>query len=87
MNQDNGFKIFCPRCGNEMNSESRYCMKCGYLNTNNAANQNMKQYIPESESGSYQIGSGQLINQNNDNERIVNSISSNTGNTKLCFLD
>ena len=57
MNQDNGFKIFCPRCGNEMNSESRYCMKCGYLNTNNAAN------------------------QNNDNERIVNSITSNTGNT------
>ena len=86
MNQDNGFKIFCPRCGNEMNSESRYCMKCGYLNTNNAANQNMKQYIPENESGSYQVGSGQLINQNNDNERIVNSISSNTGNTKLCFL-
>ena len=84
MNQDNGFKTFCPRCGSEMNSNSRYCMKCGYLNPNDPANQNMQKFIPETKVNSYQIGSGQNLVQNND--QITNSIASNTGNKKLCFL-
>ena len=53
MNQD--YKIYCPKCGNEMNSNSRYCMKCGFLNANNEANQNMQAYIPTVQNTSYQI--------------------------------
>lgn len=84
MNQDSGYKILCPRCGSEMNSNSRYCMKCGYLNTSNEANQNMKQYVPKEEVNSYQIGQGQVIDQNN--QRILNSVGFNTGNRRVCFL-
>ena len=84
MNQD---KVFCPRCGNEMNSNSRYCMKCGYLNPNDPANQNMQQYMPQQQVSSYQIGGGQTIIQNTQsNEEITTSIASNTGNKKVCFL-
>ena len=82
MNQDN--KIYCPRCGSEMNSNSRYCMKCGFLNAENEANQNMKEYIPKVENNNYQIGSGQIINQ--DNKGVTTAIASNTGNSILCFI-
>lgn len=84
MNQDNAFKVFCPRCGSEMNSNSRYCMKCGYLNPNDPANQNMQQYIPQQQVSSYQIGSGQTITHNS--EEVTTAIASNTGNKKNCFL-
>ena len=29
---DNSYTIFCSRCGAEMKSSARYCMKCGNLN-------------------------------------------------------
>ena len=35
---DDGYTVFCARCGAEMNSNSRYCMKCGYLNPDHEAN-------------------------------------------------
>jgi len=82
MNQD--YKIYCPKCGSEMNSNSRYCMKCGFLNANNEANQNMQAYIPTVQNTSYQIGSGQVINQNPN--QITTAIASNTGNATLCFI-
>ena len=40
--KDKGYIIYCSRCGAEMNSNSRYCMKCGNLNYNHSANANMK---------------------------------------------
>lgn len=88
MNQDNGYQILCPRCGSPMNSNSRYCMKCGYLNPNNQANQNMQQYIPTTQVNSYQVGSGQNIVQNpiTNNSQVTTSIASNTGNKMVCFL-
>lgn len=76
--------MICPRCGSEMNSNSRYCMKCGYLNPNDPANQNIQQYIP-TQTTSYQVGAGVAVAQNNNNG-ITNSIASNTGNKKVCFL-
>lgn len=85
MNQENNFKTFCPRCGNEMNSNYRYCMKCGYLNPTNQANQGMNKFISKNENEIYQIGSGQTIIQNNNNQ-ITTSIATNTGNKLLCFL-
>lgn len=80
----NDNKVYCPRCGSEMNSNSRYCMKCGYLNPNDPQNQNMTQYIPDTNTNSYQIGSGQVINQ--DNKNVTMAIASNTGNTIFCFV-
>lgn len=83
MDQDNN-KIYCPKCGNEMNSNSRYCMKCGFLNANNEANQNIQSYIPKVETSSYQIGQGQVINQ--ESNQVTTAIASNTGNSIFCFL-
>ena len=42
MNDD---KILCPRCGEEMKRNSRYCMKCGYLNYDHPENAAMKSYM------------------------------------------
>lgn len=81
MNQDN--KVFCPRCGSEMNTNSRYCMKCGYLNPEDPANKGMNKFISNNSSGPYQVGSGKTIVQN---PTITTSLSGNTGNIKLCFI-
>ena len=80
-NEDTGYKIYCSRCGAEMNSNSRYCMKCGNLNTDHEANESMKPYIKDVEN-SYQVGSGNLMNTN----ELQTSIGNNTGNKKLCFI-
>lgn len=90
MNEDNGFTMSCPRCGAEMNSNSRYCMKCGYLNPNNEANKNMQQFIKEEKQETYQIGSGKFVINNtisnNVNSQVRTSIANNTGNKLVCFL-
>lgn len=44
-----GMIMICPRCGAEMSSEQRYCMKCGALNYDHPDNQQMKRYITDSE--------------------------------------
>lgn len=77
-------KVFCPRCGNEMNGNSRYCTKCGYLNPNDPANQSMKKYIEADNSNLYQVGSGQTIIK--EEGQITTSVASNTGNKKVCFI-
>ena len=41
--------MICPRCGAEMDSSKRYCMKCGALNYDHPDNQKMKQYISKEE--------------------------------------
>ena len=41
--------MVCPRCGAELNSKQRYCMKCGALNYEHPDNQKLKQYITEKE--------------------------------------
>ena len=84
MNEDNQLKIVCPRCGNQINSNSRCCLNCGWLNPNDPANQNMRQFVSEKEKNLYQVGSGKTIVQNNG--QFANSIASNTGSRKLCFL-
>ena len=87
MNEDKGYLIHCSRCGAEMNSNSRYCMKCGNLNYDHEANQNMKQYIKSGAVETYQVGSGQfVVNSTNNKDEVVTSIGSNTGNKTICFL-
>ena len=78
MENDN-HKIYCQKCGAEMNSNSRYCMNCGALNYDHEANKNMQQFIPKYKNNTYQIGSGQFMIQN-DNNQISQSIATNTGN-------
>ena len=77
-------KVFCPRCGKEMNSNSRYCTNCGYLNPNDPANQSIKKYISVDSKNSYQVGSGETIVK--EDNQITTSIASNTGNKKVCFI-
>ena len=42
MNDEQGSTIYCSRCGAEMKSTSRYCMKCGNLNYDHEDN---KDYV------------------------------------------
>ena len=52
MNNQGTYTMTCPRCGSQMNSSSRYCMKCGYLNYEHQANAQMKQYVQKKEAES-----------------------------------
>ena len=81
--KDKGYTIYCSRCGSEMNSNSRYCMKCGNLNYDHSANANMKNYI-KNDNSSYQVGSGKSLIANDLNQnRVVYAI--NTGNKTFSF--
>ena len=80
-NDDKGYTIYCSRCGAEMNSNSRYCMKCGNLNSDHEANQSMKPYIKDN-AEAYQVGSGILMGDTG----VKTTIGNNTGNRKLCFI-
>lgn len=79
--EDKGYTIYCSRCGAEMNSKSRYCMKCGNLNSDHEANESMKPYIKDN-TESYQVGSGGYIS----GDTIQLGIGNNTGNRKFCFI-
>ena len=84
MNQDNQVKIVCPRCGNQMDMSSRCCLRCGWLNPNDPANQNVQQFVSQKENSLYQVGSGQSIVQNSG--QVTTSIGSNAGNRTICFI-
>ena len=96
MDDDKGYVMYCNRCGAEMNSNSRYCMKCGNLNYNHEANKNMRPYIQDNNKTTYQVSNeGKfMVNDNpsvNANPVIGGSvistnIASNTGNSMVCFL-
>ncbi len=83
---DNAPVVYCSRCGAEMKSNSRYCMKCGNLNYDHSANQDMRKYIKEENKKSYEVGSGNFIVNDNGSNNVQVSIANNTGNTILCFL-
>lgn len=81
---EHNIKIICPRCGNKMNSNSRCCLKCGYLNPNVPENNGMKPFISTENDSSYQVGSGENVIKSSG--QITNSIASKTGNRKVCFF-
>lgn len=84
MNQGNQEMMICPKCGSQMSTTSRCCLKCGWLNPNDPANQNMQHYVSHDENTLYQVGSGQNIIQ--DTNQVITSVISNSGNTTICFL-
>lgn len=84
MNENNGFIINCPKCGSQMNSNARYCMKCGYLNYNHEDNKNMRPYIEKNET-TYGVNQGfRFVSANHDKEQVM--IGNNIGNKRLCFI-
>lgn len=86
MNNEEDTIIYCSRCGAEMKSSSRYCMKCGNINYDHEANQSLRYLQPKEEKQVYQIGSGQSL-INNEITGVQNiSVVHNIGNGKVCFL-
>ena len=85
MNENGGYTIYCARCGEEMNSNSRYCMKCGYLNPEHEANQSMQQYI-KNQTNTYSVGGGSTIPQNEITQQSAIGLAYNAGNRVICFV-
>lgn len=79
--------IYCPRCGSEMKSNARYCMKCGNLNYNHEANQNMKKIMGDqiNEVTSYQMGASGVVS-NVPVKGVKTALATNTGSDLVCFL-
>ena len=82
---DNDYTIFCSRCGAEMKSSARYCMKCGNLNPDHPENKTMEKFIPKSQG--YFVGSGKsIVGALDPSSGLILSVANNTGSSKLCFL-
>ena len=82
---DNSYTIFCSRCGAEMKSSARYCMKCGNLNPDHPENKSMEKFIPKSQG--YFVGSGKsIVGTLDPNSGLILSVANNTGSSKMCFL-
>ena len=84
-NSDNDYTIRCSRCGEEIKSSARYCMKCGNLNSDHPENKNMIPYIKDNQEG-YSIGEGKFIKNGNNSSKSNVTIGSNTGSKKVCFI-
>lgn len=87
-NNGKGVITYCSRCGGEMYSNSRYCMKCGNLNPDHPDNKGVAKYIEKKGEG-YTVGSGQsLIKKENtilNKKATLTAVGDNTGNFTLCF--
>jgi len=84
---DNEQMIYCPRCGSEMKSSARYCMKCGNLNYDHEANKSMKEIMGDqvNEITSYQMGAGGVVS-NLPVKGVKTALATNTGSDLFCFL-
>lgn len=78
MKKNKDYTIYCPRCGSEMKSSSRYCMKCGYLSTDHPQNKNMLKYIKDNEE---QYSVSKIKNNNPNADDLVVNLG-----FKVCFL-
>jgi hypothetical protein len=87
-NNGKGYITYCSRCGSEMYSNSRYCMKCGNLNPDHPDNQGVIKYIEKKGEG-YSVGSGQSLIKKETNilkqKSFVTAVGEYTGNFNLCF--
>lgn len=80
-------KMLCPRCGEEMKLNSRYCMKCGYLNYNHPDNANLKSHMGKlQDTTAYVNGVAQIKEFEGVKKNHELRFGSNTGNKKICFL-
>ena len=83
----NDAKMLCPRCGMEMKSNSRYCMKCGYLNYNHPENIALKPYMGKLQETTNYVN-GKVETRQFLGTRKIHEIrfGSKTGSKKLCFF-
>lgn len=79
---DDGIKTFCSRCGSEIKSSDRYCMKCGNLNASHPSNQKYSKILNKINNSNYQIGSGKRLI---DNDQSVSFVSKHNNN-RLIFV-
>lgn len=86
MNDDKGNIIYCSRCGAEMKSTARYCMKCGNLNYDHKDNKDMQNFRPKEEGGVYQVGSGHSLRKAISSGKVSIHVSTNGAHEKTCFL-
>ncbi len=90
MSEDYTFS--CPRCGNEVKSSSRYCMKCGYLNPSHPENKELQSYMNKNGMEGYNVGDGVSapsiqVNVNEVRGGAVNtSFGNHMGNFTICFI-
>ena len=87
-NQQPEQMIYCPRCGSEMKSNARYCMKCGNLNYNHEANQSMKEIMGDeaiNQATTYQIGASGVVS-NVPVKGVKTQLATNTGSDLFCFI-
>ncbi len=87
---DSNYTFSCPRCGNEVNVNSRYCMKCGYLNPSHPDNQQYMKIIDKNVE-SYTVTNSGMSNINvNVNEVRATGVDvafgNNTGSFMICFI-
>lgn len=86
---DQEYTFNCPRCGNELKSKSRYCMKCGYLNPSHPSNQDYLKRYGQDITEEYvvsQDGSMSSTTIQKNSKGVDLSFSSDTGSFTLCFL-
>ena len=83
---NNEYTIYCAKCGAEMSSNARYCMKCGTLNYDHEANKSMKGFMPKDMKMSYKVGSGKFLLRGRLNNQVRTSLAAHTGNKKICFI-
>ena len=86
--KDSAEVIYCPRCGSEMKSDARYCMKCGNLNYNHEANQSMKNIMGDevvNQATTYQVGATGVVS-NVPKKGVKTALASDTGSDLFCFL-
>ena len=79
---DDGIKTFCNRCGSEIKSSDRYCMKCGNLNASHPSNQKYSKILNKINNSNYQIGSGKRIINNDQSVTFL----SKHNNNRLIFV-
>lgn len=83
----NGDKMLCPRCGEKMKTNARYCMKCGYLNYNHPENASLKPYMGKlQETSNYVNGNLEMRKFMGGKKTHEIRFGSKTGNKYLCFF-
>lgn len=90
-NQGGEYTYTCTRCGNEVSSKSRYCMKCGNLNPDHPDNKKYSKLLNKNGMQEYTVGSEGIsaptVNTNIISKSTVQiSFGSRMGNFNLCFF-
>lgn len=79
------YMIRCSRCGSDMKSSSRYCMKCGNLNMNHPDNKNMKKFY-KNRKDEYNVVDDNISAISNVSEKSVSYNYNKFTEIKICCI-